>query len=127
MSCSNPISSVIIEDCGSFYIETPAVSGVGQNHYRGTYVTLEELTLSIPVAEEGDYAFVDPGEGTRVRLYIWDSSDQEWVVPDSSSLTAAEIKVLYESNPDTNAFNDTYKQSVDSLVSGEYVWKESSW
>lgn len=127
MSCSNLISSVISEECGTYYIETPAVLGVGKDHYRGTYATLEDLTLSVPDAEEGDYSFVDPMEESGVRLYIWDSSDQEWVIPDDPSFTAAEIKVLYESNPNTNAFNDAYKQSVDSLVSGEYVWKESSW
>ncbi|MDN5288963.1 MAG: hypothetical protein JWR38_5237 [Mucilaginibacter sp.] len=51
-----------------------------REHFRGYYVTVEALTAAVPAATAGDYAFVDQGAAADAQLYIWDSSDNKWVL-----------------------------------------------
>jgi hypothetical protein len=44
-------------------------------------------------------------------------TEEEWLASLYVSLTAAEVKTLYESNENTNAFTDLYKLKVDTLWS----------
>lgn len=47
--------------------------------FLGYYVSLAALQTAYPIAEEGNYAYVDAGVGTDVVTYIWDETDQAWV------------------------------------------------
>ena len=100
--------------------EKAKLAGLEGSHYRGTFVSLEALESAIPSGLAGDYADVDAGVGDPVQRYIWDASDNEWVSQGGTAepITASQVKVLYESNPDTNAFTDTEKSKLANLEQG---------
>lgn len=81
------------------------------SHYRGTFVSLSALTAGVAAPKLGDYADVDVGAGSDVQRYIWDNTDNKWVMQTGAptSMTAAQVKALYEANADTNAFTDAEK------------------
>ena len=96
------------------------LTGLEGTHWRGTFVSEAALAAGVPQPAAGDYADVDGGTGDDVARYIWDVSDAAWVrqsgvVP---PLTAAQVKLLYESNPDTNAFSDAEKTKLDGVAAG---------
>jgi hypothetical protein len=96
--------------------EKAKLAGLDSNHFKGTYTTPAALTSAWPGAAAGDYADVDAGAGADVQRYIWDISDNKWVLQGgSTSLTAAQVKTLYESNSDTNAFSNAYKAKLDAF------------
>ncbi|MDH1341840.1 hypothetical protein [Ectopseudomonas oleovorans] len=100
--------------------EKAKLAGLEGSHYRGTFINFTALQTALPTAEEGDYADVDAGAGDPVQRYIWDESDGEWVAQAGSAdpITAAQVKVLYESNPDTNAYSDTEKSKLGGIAAG---------
>ncbi|ATH82833.1 hypothetical protein CO724_17280 [Ectopseudomonas mendocina] len=100
--------------------EKAKLAGLEGSHYRGTFINFTALQTALPTAEEGDYADVDAGAGAPVQRYIWDESDSEWVAQAGSAdpITAAQVKALYESNPDTNAFTGADKSKLDGIASG---------
>lgn len=100
--------------------EKNKLAGLEGSHYRGTFVNLAALQAALPTAEEGDYADVDAGAGAPVQRYIWDESDSEWVAQAGSAdpITAAQVKVLYESNPDTNAYTNAEKSKLAGVAAG---------
>lgn len=100
--------------------EKAKLAGLEGSHYRGTFINLTALQTAIPAAQEGDYADVDAGAGAPVQRYIWDESDSEWVAQAGSAdpITAAQVKTLYESNPDTNAYTDAEKSKLASVAAG---------
>ena len=67
---------------------------------------------------EGDYANVDGGVGGDVYRVIWDSTNSKWVAMQGSATepTEAQLKQLYESNPDTNAFTDDEKAKLTGIA-----------
>ena len=91
------------------------LSGLEDQHYKGTYASLVALQTAYPTGVAGDYADVDTSP-TALR-YIWSVADTAWVVQvgASTSLTAAQVKTLYENNPDTNAFTDEEKTKLAKL------------
>ncbi|MBK3797547.1 hypothetical protein CXF92_18490 [Pseudomonas sp. Choline-3u-10] len=100
--------------------EKTKLAGLEAAHYRGTYVNFTALTTALPTAVVGDYADVDAGADSPVLRYIWDASDNEWVAQAGSAdpITAAQVKTLYESNADTNAFTDTEKTKLVGVAEG---------
>lgn len=100
--------------------EKSKLAGLEGSHYRGTFVNLAALQAAIPAAQEGDYADVDAGASAPVQRYIWDESDSEWVAQAGSAdpVTAAQVKTLYESNPDTNAYTDAEKSKLAGVAAG---------
>lgn len=95
--------------------EKDKLAGLESSHFKGLYTTEAELEDAHPSAVAGDYADVDAGLGVNVERYIWDVTDSHWVQQGSDtggSITAPEVKVLYESNPDTNAFTDAEKSQL---------------
>jgi len=100
--------------------EKQKLAGLEGSHFRGTFLSLSALQAGATDPVPGDYADVDAGEGESVARYIWDDSDSEWVAQGGSAdpLTAAQVKTLYESNPDTNAFTDAEKQKLSDLTPG---------
>lgn len=90
--------------------------GLEGTHWRGTFVSLAALEAGVTDPQAGDYADVDV-VGEDVRRYIWDATDSAWVAQSGevAPLTAAQVKLLYESNPDTNAFTDADEAKLDSV------------
>jgi len=81
--------------------------GLEGTHWRGTFVSLAALEVGVTDPQAGDYADVDVA-GEDAQRYIWDATDSAWVAQSGevAPITAAQVKLLYESNPDTNAFTD---------------------
>lgn len=86
--------------------------------FRGSYVSFAALTAALPTARAGDYAFVD-NAGTPAIFYIWRTSDNTWQQGTSTSSptsTPAQIKSLYESNANTNAYVDSDKAKLAGVA-----------
>lgn len=93
--------------------------GLEGTHWRGTFVSLAALQAGVTDPEAGDYADVDI-VGADVERYIWDATDGIWVMQSGevAPVTAAQVKQLYESNPDTNAFTDADEAKLDDIQDG---------
>jgi len=99
--------------------EKAKLAGLQGSHFRGTFISLAALQAGVASPVAGDYADVDTGVGTDATRYIWDVNDAKWVSSGSApSLTAAQVKTLYESNPDTNAFTDAQKAKLAAIQAG---------
>lgn len=96
--------------------EKTKLAGLEGSHFKGTYVDLAALQAAYPTAAAGDYADVDAGAGSEVVRHLWDASDAAWKPQTSATpLTAAQVKSLYEANPDTNAYTDAEKAKLAGL------------
>jgi hypothetical protein len=94
------------------------LAGLDASSYRGSFLSLVALQTALPSAKAGDYAFVD-NAGSPPLFYIWDSTDVEWELSSSTSsptATPAQIKSLYESNVNTNAFTDVEKAKLSTVA-----------
>lgn len=100
--------------------EKQKLAGLESSRYRGLFVDLAALHTAIPNGRPGDYADVDSGAGAEVARYIWDNSDTTWVQQGAPAtpLTAAQVKSLYESNPNTNAFTNDEKSKLGGVDAG---------
>lgn len=103
--------------------EKTKLASLDDAHYKGTFVNLAALEAAHATAAAGDYADVDAGVGDPVLRYIWDDSDDEWVAQAGSAdpVTAAQVKVLYESNADTNAYSDAEQAKLAAIEAGAQV------
>lgn len=97
--------------------EKQKLAGLEDVHYKGWFPSLTALEAKYPTAEEGSHAFVDDVDGST--LYIWDLGTTSWEarVGESTEVTASQVKTLYESNPDTNAFTNDLKSKLESITS----------
>lgn len=92
------------------------LASIEDSHFRGVYPSLTALNTGVIDPKAGDYADVDIIDEKAIR-YIWDVSDTEWVGGAAAEpITAQQVKQLYESNPDTNVFDDADKSKLDTLV-----------
>lgn len=100
--------------------EKAKLAGLEGSHYRGTFTNLTALQTALPTASAGDYADVDAGTSSPVLRYIWDANDAQWVAQAGAAdpITAAQVKTLYESNADTNAFTDSEKTKLAGIAAG---------
>lgn len=98
--------------------EKAKLAGLEGAHFKGLHASLAALQAAHPSAVAGDYADVDSGTGADVARYIWDVSDSKWVIQSgaSGSMTAAQIKTAYESNPDTNAYSDAEQAKLGGIA-----------
>lgn len=102
--------------------EKTKLAGLEGSHFKGLFVSLAALQLAIPAGVAGDYADVDAGTGYDTVRHLWDASDDDWVAAGSGApLTAAQVKTLYESNPDTNAYSDAEKAKLGGVAAGATV------
>lgn len=102
--------------------EKTKLAGLEGSHFKGLFASLAALELALPSAVAGDYADVDAGVGSDTVRYLWDVDDAQWVTSGSGSpLTAAEVKSLYESNPDTNAYTDAEQTKLGAIEAGAQV------
>lgn len=100
--------------------EKTKLAGLESSRWKGVFANLAALEAAYPTAEAGDYADVDGGASVDVVRYIWDDSDSAWVAQASGggSMTPAEVKAAYESNPDTNAFTDADETKLAGIETG---------
>ncbi|MGF6694748.1 hypothetical protein M2318_004837 [Metapseudomonas resinovorans] len=100
--------------------EKSKLAGLESSHFKGLFASLAALQAAFPTAVAGDYADVDIGVGVDVQRFLWDPSDAEWVIQASGggSMTPAEVKAAYESNPDTNAFSDAEQAKLAGVEAG---------
>ena len=56
-------------------------------HWRGSYVSLQALNAAIPVGNPGDEATIDPGSGSAASKALWDSTDNQWYIGSTLSIT----------------------------------------
>lgn len=100
--------------------EKAKLAGLEGAHFKGLHASLAALQAAHPSAVAGDYADVDSGAGADVARYIWDVSDSAWIIQSgaSGSMTAAQIKTAYESNPDTNGFSDAEQAKLAAIAAG---------
>lgn len=49
--------------------------GGGSDHYKGDFISYEELVETYPTAKAGDYAFVNIG--SQMIMYVWDSTGED--------------------------------------------------
>lgn len=100
--------------------EKTKLAGLESSHFKGLHASLAALQAAHPTGAAGDYADVDAGVGVDVVRYLWDVSDAQWVAQASSgsSMTPAQIKTAYESNPDTNAFSDAEQSKLAGVAAG---------
>lgn len=97
--------------------EKTKLAGLEGSHFRGTFVSLAALKAGVTSPIAGDYADVDAGQDSDAVRYIWDVSDNKWVASGSAApVTAAQVKQLYESNPDTNAFTNAQKTKLAGIA-----------
>lgn len=102
--------------------EKAKLAGLEGSHFKGLFASQSALETAFPSASAGDYADVDAGTGSDTVRYLWDVSDAQWVPSGSGTpLTAADIKTLYESNPDTNAFSDAEQSKLGGIEPGAQV------
>lgn len=111
------VSGKVLSDNNFTSGEKSKLAGLEDVHYKGGHPNLLALETKYPTADEGSHAFVDDVSGAVA--YIWDVSENSWVIRagESTELTPAQAKVLYESNPDTNAFTDDEKSKLASITS----------
>ena len=100
--------------------EKDKLAGLESSHFKGLHASLAALQTAHPSAVAGDYADVDAGAGVDVVRYLWDVTDSQWVAQAASggSMTAAQVKTAYESNPDTNAFTDAEQAKLAGIAAG---------
>ena len=108
--------------------EKQKLAGLESSRYKGLFTSLGNLQSSVASPAAGDYADVDPGSSTDVERYIWDASDSKWVkqLGEATALTAAQVKSLYESNADTNAFTDNEKTKLSNAAADADVLKKAN-
>lgn len=99
--------------------EKEKLATVEASKFRGTFISYAELAAGATTPSAGDYADVDGGVGFETVRYIWDATDDIWVYQQSStSLTSAQVKQMYESNPDTNVLTDDDRVKLNGIMFG---------
>lgn len=100
--------------------EKAKLAAIEGDRFKGTFTSLSALAAAFPTANPGDYADVDAGAGVQVNRAIWDASDTEWVLQEGEGglPTAAQVKDLYESNPDTYAFTGAQRTKLAGIADG---------
>ena len=89
------------------------------NAFYGVFTSLAVLQASYPNAVEGAYANIDVGVGIPVRIALWDDSDSQWVLQETTATTTTskiEVGVRVQNLEVTDVNDDPYL-----IVSGDYV------
>lgn len=84
-------------------------------HFKGIFASVNALEQAFPVANDGDYAFVDYGSGDDAKMYIWDSSDGRWIL--SSAPNAPEVDPIFTQWLQTNPLQHNHLTVIDKGVS----------
>lgn len=85
--------------------------------FLGVYSSLAELEAAHPTSDRpGEYAFIP--SGGNIYMFVWDVVTERWVTigTGSEAITAEQVKILYESNPNTNAFTDADVSNLSTAL-----------
>lgn len=120
-----------LSDTNYTQAEKDKLSTLEGSKFRGLFISYESLAIKFPEGEHspwhedeaGYYADVDKGVGEDVVRYIWDSDDYKWVQSTglSTQMTGSQIKIEYESQPDTNAYTDGDRDKLVDIEVGAQV------
>lgn len=69
LNSGNQVYRISVENMKSIF------GGGGSDHYKGDFISYEELVETYPTAKAGDYAFVNVG--SRMIMYVWDNSGED--------------------------------------------------
>ncbi len=100
--------------------EKKKLAGLDSSLFLGEHLTLDALIASNPTPKAGSHAYVDEGIEKNVVKYIWDTTDNTWFLQSGkvAAETAATVKNKYETNADTNVFDDAAKQKLKDIEAG---------
>ena len=95
--------------------ERQKLASLESSKFLGTFLTSDDIPLDKAVA--GSYADVDAGPGETVSRWIYDADNGAFVkaTGEVAGETSVSVKEKYESNPDTNAFTDNHKTTLEAL------------
>ena len=95
--------------------EKQKLASLESSKFLGTFLTSDDIPLDKAVA--GSYADVDAGVGETVSRWIYDVDSGAFVraTGEVAGETSASVKEKYESNPNTNAFTDNHKTTLEAL------------
>lgn len=102
--------------------EKDKLASLESSLFLGVYSSLAELEAAHPTSDRpGEYAFIPTG--VNIYMFVWDNITEMWVTLGSGSeaITAEQVKTLYESNPDTNAFTNAEKTKLGDIQPGAQV------
>lgn len=99
------------------------LASLEESKFQGTFLTLSALISANGTPPEGAYGYVDPGAGSKVATYIWDSSDAVYIEQEGEATAETPVSVAtkYESNADVNRYNNADKQKVENIEAGAEV------
>jgi len=84
-------------------------------HFKGIYPSVNALEQAHPIANEGDYAFVDYGSGDNAKMYLWDNSDEQWIL--SSAPQAPEVDPVFTAWLQTNPLQHNHQTFAEKGIS----------
>ena len=94
------------------------LNGIEGSHFKGTHMSLVALELAFPATaqEEGSYAYIKSGNAD-LKMALLDEAGHTWEEFDTghTDLTAAQIKVLYESNLDTEVLTTAMRNVLSHI------------
>lgn len=99
--------------------EKAKLATVESSKWLGEYASLTALNAAHPSPNPpGSYANVDGGAGADVKRYLWDVTDNAFVIQEgtASNLTDAQIKAQYEANADTEVFTTAEQSKLASIT-----------
>lgn len=120
---NNDTVNVSIDALGQY------VSNFFDGRFLGVFTDLEALTTAFPNPSDGSFAHVDAGAGNPINEYIWDGTDDLYVIQQSSGVieTPSSIKTKYESNANTNALTDLLLSTIQDGNKGDITVNGSTW
>lgn len=69
LNSGNQVYRITVENIKKLF------GGGGSDHYKGDFISYEELVETYPTAKSGDYAFVNVG--SQMIMYVWDNSGED--------------------------------------------------
>lgn len=69
LNSGNQVYRITVENIKKLF------GGGGSDHYKGDFISYEELVETYPTAKSGDYAFVNVG--SQMIMYVWDSTGED--------------------------------------------------
>jgi len=96
-------------------------SAVDEDAAVGTSTFNQGDVYIVTVAQAAPHAFSDISEDLAIGDWVYFTAGGTWKKQDGTDFNATEIKTLYESNSDTNAFTDVLLAKVNGIEAGAEV------
>lgn len=96
-------------------------SAVDEDAAVGTSTFNQGDVYIVTVAQAAPHAFSDISQDLAIGDWVYFTAGGTWKKQDGTDFNASEIKILYESNGDTNAFTDADETKLDGIEAGAEV------